>query len=235
MNRWRECGVYPLFCLKAQQDSVEQVGGATFDCALSLPRVMATKTLAGGEVVPTWEIAPEVAALRINPAAPTLLKGLVVVPNTAVPIPLPAGARGDALELRLNVSGAYAAGAGLSVRATNATTPGEQTLVYFLPGDKGGIGLMVASSSADKSSHSGNIVAPYPELADAGPEHVYSLRVFVDKSVIEAHVDARLSATTRAYPLRAAEATHAFVINRSPRPLTVESVEAWGMGTLWDV
>ena len=63
---------------------------------------------------------------------------------------------------------------------------------------------------------------------------MYSLRVFVDRSVIEAHVNARLSVTSRAYPLRAKEAIHAFVINRSPsHAIVVESVEVWGLGSIW--
>lgn len=226
------------------------VGGATFDCALSLPRVMSTRTLPSGAVVPTWEIAPEVASLRINPASPTLIRGLQIPPESAVPVTLPSGASGDALELRMNVTGGVdtVAGLGLSVRATaNLTTASgmrdgqpEQTLVYFLRSNNNSLGLMVASSSADKNANSGNVVAPYPDDAPSSGTttqeergHVYSLRVFVDKSVIEAHVDARLSVTTRAYPLRAVEATHAFVINRSARPLTMESLEVWGMKSLW--
>lgn len=233
------------------------VGGATFDCALSLPRVMTTRTLPSGMVVPTWEIAPEVASLRINPTAPTLLRRLQVPPNSVVPITLPKGASGDALELRLNVSGGVeaVAGVGLSVRATaNSTTAvarqheqvQEQTLIYFLKSDNNSLGLMVSSSSADKNAHTANVVAAYPRTelgletppSDTGRQgnrenSVYSLRVFVDKSVIESHVDARLSVTTRAYPLQAADATHAFVINRSPKPVTVESVEVWGMRSLW--
>ena len=232
------------------------VGGATFDCALSLPRVMSTTTLPGsGAVVPTWEIAPEVASLRINPTTPTLLRRLQVPPNSAIPISLPKGASGDALELRLNVSGGVdaVAGLGLSVRATTNSTAlaghgqqeQEQTLIYFLKSNNNTLGLKTTSSSADRNAHSDNVVAPYP--SETGLEtpsatggqgdkgHTYSLRVFVDHSVIEAHVDARLSVTTRAYPLRAAEATHAFVINRSPKTMTVESVEVWGMRSLWAV
>eukprot|EP01047_Picozoa_sp_COSAG01_P043025 COSAG01_NODE_3796_length_5688_cov_4.251208_3_plen_304_part_00 len=41
----------------ASYDLAEAVGGATFDCALSLPRVMGTRRLASGAVVPTWELA----------------------------------------------------------------------------------------------------------------------------------------------------------------------------------
>jgi hypothetical protein len=50
--------------------------------------------------------------------------------------------------------------------------------------------------------------------------------------VIEAHLDGRLSATVRAYPQSAA-ATRAFVINRSERPIVVDSVEVYGMRDIW--
>ena len=61
-----------------------------------------TRTLGNGAVVPTWEIAEEVALLRSTPIA--LVTNLTVSPDTAVPIKLPTGASGQAIELRLNVS-----------------------------------------------------------------------------------------------------------------------------------
>ena len=226
------------------------VGGATFDCALSLPRVMSTRTLASGAVVPTWEIAPDVVAgLRLR-SEPTVMTKLTVPPSTALPIALPAEAVGDALELRLNVSSVETAKGrvGLSVRATNGTKPAEQTLIVFTSStydgeQQGGeerqeeastplrTGLHVIPTSADVHATAVNLVAAYPD--DEAPQK-YSLRVFVDKSVIEAHVNARLSVTSRAYPLRAEEATHAFVVNQSPsHAIVVDSVEVWGLGSIW--
>jgi hypothetical protein len=115
-------------------DLPNAVGGASFDSALSLPRVMGTRRLASGAVVPTWDIAPEIAALRVNPDAPTLVTNMTVPPTTAVPVRLPDGAHGDAVEVRLNFShdqpGGAAGPIGLSVRATNGSeSPSEQTLV----------------------------------------------------------------------------------------------------------
>ena len=213
---------------------------------------MSTRKLASGAVVPTWEIAPDVVAgLRLNSGPPTIMAKLTVPPNTALPITLPAGAVGDALELRLNVSSSETAKGrvGLSVRATNDTQPGEQTLILFTSSAYEGeqrqkaasplrTGLHVLSASADHNAGFDgaiDLVAPFPDDAQPLPsQHVYSLRVFVDRSVIEAHVDARVSVTSRAYPLRAKEATHAFVVNQSPtHAIVVESVEVWGMGSIW--
>ena len=218
------------------------------DCALSLPRVMSTRKLASGAVVPTWEIAPDVVAgLRLS-GPPTIMTKLTVPPNTALPITLPAGAVGDALELRLNVSSSETAKGrvGLSVRATNDTQPGEQTLILFTSSAYEGeqrqetasplrTGLHVLTTSADHNAEAVSLVAPFPDDAQPSPsQHVYSLRVFVDRSVIEAHVDARVSVTSRAYPLRAKEATHTFVVNQSPtHAIVVESVEVWGLGSIW--
>ena len=58
----------------ASYDLAAAAGGASFDCALSLPRVMGTRTLAGGAVVPTWEIAPETARLRLPDRGPPTSK-----------------------------------------------------------------------------------------------------------------------------------------------------------------
>ena len=64
------------------------------------------------------------------------------------------------------------------------------------------------------------------------PDDPISLRVFVDRSVIEAHVDGRLSITARAYPA-STEATHAFLINQAAHAVVVDSVEVFGMGSIW--
>eukprot|EP01047_Picozoa_sp_COSAG01_P043024 COSAG01_NODE_3796_length_5688_cov_4.251208_2_plen_237_part_00 len=233
-----------------------------------------------------------VAGLRLG-GAPTIMTNITVPPSTALPIPLPAGAAGDVLELRLNVSSAETAKGrvGLSVRATNGTKPAEQTLITFVSSTYGGVqqqqqqqqqqqevadsqstaitegvvagqgpippapeavrtGLQVVTTSADVHARPVNLVAVYPddelvqpsprspspapEQPQQPPQQQYSLRVLVDRSVIEAHVNARLSVTSRAYPLQADKATHAYVINQSPsHAVVVDSVEAWGLRSIW--
>jgi hypothetical protein len=217
-----------------------------------------------------------VAGLRLG-GAPTVMTKITVPPSTALPIPLPAGAAGDVLELRLNVSSAETAKGrvGLSVRATNGTKPAEQTLITFVSSTYGvqrqqeqqevaevvagqgspprapeaiRTGLQVVTTSADVHAKPVNLVAVYPddELVQPSPRspspalkrpqqpQQYSLRVLVDRSVIEAHVNARLSVTSRAYPLQADKATHVYVINQSPsHAVVVESVEVWGLRSIW--
>ena len=72
---------------------------------------------------------------------------------------------------------------------------------------------------------------PLPPTADTT---AHSLRVFVDKSVVEAHLDARLSITTRAYPL-SEEATHLALVNDGKRPVQVESATVWGMRSIYQM
>ena len=144
--------------------------------------------------VPTWEIAPDVVAgLRLR-SPPTIMTKLTVPPNTALPIALPAGAVGDALELRLNVSSAETAKGrvGLSVRATNGTTPGEQTLIFFTSSAYEGeqpkqrqqerqeqaspplrTGLQVITTSADVHASAVNLVAAYPDDDAPQPPQQY--------------------------------------------------------------
>ena len=73
---------------------------------------------------------------------------------------------------------------------------------------------------------------PGNDLAPGADHSRHTLRVFVDKSVIEGHLDARLSVTSRAYPL-SNEATHTFLINRGTEAVEIESVAIWGMRSIW--
>ena len=216
----------------------------TFDCALSLPRVMEVD---GDGANPTWEIAPEINSLRLR-ANPLLLRNLKMLPNATMPLSLPDGAMGDALELRLNFTVREGRGhdltllpvVGLSVRATSsgsssvAAGQSEQTLVLYGPSSsaRNGTGLRVLGASRDPGAFSVNVTAPPLRVPPSSLEATYSLRVFVDRSVIETHVNGMLSATVRAYPL-SDDAKHAFVVNRGDVPVVIDSLEVWGMGSIW--
>lgn len=216
-----------------------QATNPTFDCALSLPRVMGVVSDDAGVAVPTWEIAPEVAELRSPPQPLVLLRNFTVPPATAQRLLLPAPAAGDAIELRLNASHAALAAAGFgpvgfSVRATagTSTAQAEQTLVYYgaaanASTSQSGSGLEVYGTSRDPHAYAQDIVA-----RPLKPQPTYSLRVFVDKSIIESHVNGRLSTTVRAFPL-AEDAINAYVINRGTLPVVIDSVEVWGMRSIW--
>ena len=143
---------------------------------------------------------------------------------------LPAGASGDAIEIMLNVSGDGLSGFGLSVRATAERA--EQTTVYY-----SSKGLELNGTSADPMASActcwlcrcNDFFAP--PLTDT--VQARTLRVFVDKSVIEAHLDARLSITSRAYPPASTKATTAWLINQGAGDLTADSVSVWGMSSTW--
>ena len=102
----------------------------------------------------------------------------------------------------------------------------EQATVEFSPG----AGLAVTTVSRDPLSQRTQTRTDGAErMASA---LAYSLRIFVDKSVVEAHLNARRSVTTRFYPLDLTPGTGAFglrVINSGTTVATIASVEVWGM------
>jgi hypothetical protein len=154
-------------------------------------------------------------------------------------IALPAGATGDALELRLNMTVGRSVGlgpVGVSVRATadaaGMNMSAEQTMIVYSANGASGAGLSLQGVSHDPGAWRQSFAAPPLDDHLASAEHAFSLRVFVDRSVIEAHVDARLSATARAYP-SSLEATHAYLVNQADRSVVVDSIEVFGMRSIW--
>ena len=82
--------------------------------------------------MPTWEIAPEIAQLRL--ASPTIARNVTVPPGGAVPLAVPGGAAsGDTVEVLLKLSHdcVLAGPVGLSVRATAGASPAEQTRMTY--------------------------------------------------------------------------------------------------------
>ena len=81
--------------------------------------------------MPTWEIAPEIAQLRLP--SPTIARNVTVPPGGAVPLAVPRGASGDTVEVLLKLSHdcVLAGPVGLSVRATAGASPAEQTRVTY--------------------------------------------------------------------------------------------------------
>ena len=49
---------------------------------------------------------------------------------------------------------------------------------------------------------------------------------------LQAHLDARLSITTRAYPL-SEEATHLFGVNHGKSQVLIDSIAVWSMGSIY--
>ena len=203
---------------------------AGFDSALSLPRVMDVDDATGA---PTWDVpADAVEPLRIGP--PVVKRALTLAPGATLPLELPQGATGDALEVRLNFSQPAAASdvgpIGLQLRRT---ADGSEGVNVTYEGGCSASGLVVSTMSKDPLSQ-GQQVRKAPSVPTV-PGVLYSLRVFVDKSVIEAHLGTPAvvrSVTTRHYPLNLDAKSGAFglaVMNAAAMEVVVESVEVWGM------
>ena len=97
--------------------------------------------------MPTWEIAPEIAQLRL--ATPTIARNVTVPPGAAVPLAVPRGASGDTVEVLLKLSHdcVMAGPVGVSVRATAGASPAEQTRVTYSATD----GLQLNTTTLDSN------------------------------------------------------------------------------------
>jgi hypothetical protein len=92
--------------------------------------------------------------------------------------------------------------------------------------------LSVMTQSLDPLSEGTQTITDDGPALPVGTTGKYTLRVYVDKSIIEAHVNARRSVTTRFYPLDLDPTTGAFglkLCNDGPTQFTVDSIEVWGM------
>ena len=182
-----------------------------FDNALTLPRVIALDD--NGQ--PTWEIAPEMAALR-TPAV-TMHENLKLAPGDIVKLELPVGASPDSVEVRLNFSLGGEGAIALGLRGTADGTQGV-TVAY--------------SSSAGLAVDVGARRTTAPPLAGAA-DTLSSLRVFLDRAIIEAHVNARRSITTSYFPADITGGTAFTLTNPGKTTHVTASVEIWGMGGMF--
>lgn len=209
--------------LRETCDTSKAVPPRTWISALSLPRVL---SLADDDTV-EQDVAPETVALRAGQG--TVVRNLTLSPRACTPVTMPAGAAGDALEVRVNWTAAPTtppAGVVLVLRSTLDRV--ESTNVSFVPGESGA--LAVQSRSLAAGVPAGNSTST-PLLAADGR---YSLRVFVDHSVVEAFVNARRSIVERTYPAAPADAVHAWISAAGDMAVEIDSVEVWCMTSIWD-
>lgn len=205
---------------------------AGFDSALTLPRDMDVDQSG----VPTWEVSAEMAKLRTGP--PAVQTDVVLQPNGgAMLLTLPPGAVGDAVEIRVNFT-RRDNDATLSVE-TRRTADGREraTVTFAVDGAAATVaGPVVETVSRDPASQGTQIRSATGSLP-LGADGKVSLRVFVDKSVVESHLNARRSVSTRFYPLDLTPGTGAFglrVVNSGARgPVKIDSVEVWGMRSIY--
>lgn len=218
---WVQAGAYNLGKLSPP---------ASFDCALSLPRVLGVAS----DGQPTWEVAREMDTLRLIGTA-SVWGPITLAANASMLLAVPLNASGDAMEFRLNFTVADPSMCfAIDVRAT--ADGSEYTTVAYSEMS----GLSVHSLSRDPLAGINSAAAPAAANGAVRTGAAHELRIFVDKSVIEVLLDGRLSVTTRAYPL-SAEAVIARLGNPTASPwgqcgrgpVTFTSVESWGMGTIW--
>ena len=137
---------------------------------------------------------------------------------------------------------------------TCAFTP-HDSIIYVVPPKVNGALSILARQTADGSegvriTYDGGLHVvsesknPLGQAASAlhtdggvplppGTAGKWTLRVFIDKSIVEAHLNARRSITSRFYPQDLAVGTGAFGLklhNAAPNAtMLVDSVEVWGM------
>ena len=205
---------------------------AGFDSALTLPRDVDVDPSG----VPTWEVSSEMAQLRS--ALSTVRTAVVLQPNGgSVPLALPAGAVGDAVEVRLNLT-CTGTDATVTLDARRTADGLERaSFTFTVDGAAATVaGPVVETVSRDPLSQGTQIRATTGSL-QLGADRKVSLRVFIDKSVIESHLNARRSVSTRFYPLDLTAGTGAFglrVVNPGTHgPVTVDSIEVWGMTSIY--
>ena len=96
--------------------------------------------------------------------------------------------------------------------------------------------LSVTTKSRDPLSQGTQKQTDGGKVLPVGSVGKYSLRVYVDKSVIEAHMNGRRSITARFYPLDMSPLTGAFglkVCNDAATAAMIDSIEVWGMQSIY--
>ena len=140
---------------------------------------------------------------------------------------MPDGSVGDSLEIRLNFS-TVVGKIGVLARQTADGTEGIRVLY---DGE-----LTLTTESRNPNDHGAGHFSDAGEALAPGTVGKYTLRVYIDKSVVEAHLNARRSITTRFYPLDLNATTGAFGVklyNDANVTATVDSIEVWGMRSIY--
>lgn len=202
----------------------------TWKGVLTLPRIIAmSDSGANGEPDVTWDVAPEVSALRVQPAAAS--RANWSLPAGSIEwVHLGGEASGTALEIR--VEAPRAGGVVVGVRAT----PGREEQTYITYSDSVGLSVCTVTLNAPTSgvlpAQPACTSAPAPKRYAGGRPATVLLRVFVDNSVVEAHADGRASITTRVYPTRD-DASGVFVANAGGGAMSLGAFDVWEMNGIY--
>jgi beta-fructofuranosidase len=165
--------------MEARSDAAQRDAG--WSGVMSLPRVITMQ----GDGTLAFSVAPEVESLRGRCLEVQPGKGIIDLD----------GLPGDALEIRAVFSGAGAEEIGVDIRC--APDDSEATLVRWNAASRT-LSLDTRTSSLDPDV-TGELASATVDLADNEP---LTLRIFVDRSVVEIYANERIALSGRVYPAR---------------------------------
>ncbi|MDQ0060340.1 GH32 C-terminal domain-containing protein [Paenibacillus harenae] len=135
-----------------------------------------------------------------------------------------ANVKGDMLEVVFELEEAVEERIGLHVR--RSPNGEEETLIYYNRKDAE-FGVDRTKTTLDPEARSRGVQSGRLELA----EEALRLRVYLDRSMIEAYANGRKSLTTRAYPSR----VDALGLQLSGKPsIIIKSIDIWKMSSVYE-
>jgi len=182
---------------------------------MSLPRALSVSD----DDVLLMSPAPELAALR---GQEFRLENVIIGPDAPNPL---STARGDMLEILLNVEFQSATVFGLKLRCSPDHV--EQTVISY---DvlRQNLTVDASQSSLDPELNPEPVTVSHPLPR---PNRL-TLRIFVDRSVIELFADERTCVTSRVYPTRA-DSTCLSLFSENGA-VTIRRLSIWPLKSIWD-
>jgi beta-fructofuranosidase len=198
---------------EARPEAVQRRAG--WAGVMSLPRVLSV----GEDDVLLMTPAPELAALRGEEFR------LDTVTVSAESDNVLATVQGDALEILLEVE--FQSGTALGLHLLQSPDAAEQTLIMY---DLLRQNLLVDASCASlDTTLKPEPVTAYHPLAQTNR---LTLRLFIDRSVIELFADARTCVTSRVYPTRPDSIGLALFVENGT--VIIHRLSVWSMNSIWD-
>lgn len=198
---------------EGRSDEVQRASG--WAGVMSLPRVLSLR----GDGMLGIEPAPELSVLRREHREYT---DLVIPADSAVPLK---GADGECLEVAVTFKPGAAEEYGINVR--RAPDGSEETIISHSRPD--GMLTLDVERSSSSSDVEGETLQVGPLSLKAGEP--LELRVFVDRSVVEAFANGRQCLTKRIYPSR--RDSLGVELFAKGGVATASSADVWQMGAVW--
>ena len=178
----------------------------------TLPRVLSLSN--AGELL--FDPIPETESLRTREHR---IDGLEIAAGSEAVLPV----AGDRLELALT----FAPGCGpLALNLRCAPDGSEQTLLAY---DPAAHSLTIDRANASTATETLRDAKTAPLTLEA--DEPLSLRIFLDRSIIEIYANRRRCMTTRVYPAR--EESIGLRLSAGPYPVQLAQFVAWEMAAIW--